>query len=287
MDVASLRRAAAWRLQVVPRRLSALKSRTRLVQEDLQLVSTVGYQLAARITRPANAGPLPGVVISPAIHQGIDVLETMRAPVTPQEIARLGYVVLTFDPAGRGKSWGEEDYGGPEHQDDLRVAIRHLLKTDGVNGQVGVLALSLGIAAAVGALATWPDELPVRWLLDWEGPCDREIITSGGTIMVPANGHALDDEGYWRPREAVRRVAQLRCGYVRIQADPDHAQPGEVRHAERMMHAAQAAQGKGLPWFQLNDHARNTLPPRPDWAPGGPFAANQTLLRKLKALKAG
>lgn len=251
-----------------------------LERVDVQFTSTVGYQLAGRITRPAGATSLPGLVVSPAIHQGRDGLDRLGSPVTAAELAALGYVVLSFDPAGRGDSWGEEDFGGPEHQDDLRRAIELCAKTEGVEGPVGVLSLSLGLAAAVGALTRHP-ELPVRWLVDWEGPCDRETITAGGTRMDPAAGHGLDDDDYWRPREAVRHVGQLRCGYVRLQALPDHAQPLELRHAERMMRAAQAG---SLPWFQLNDHPRGDVPARPGWLPGGSLGANRAILRKLAAL---
>jgi len=205
--------------------------------------------------------------------------------VSAAELAGTGYTVLTFDPAGRGKSWGEEDFGGPEHQDNIRAAFRAVRDDRGCNGHVGVLALSLGIAAATAALARWPD-LNARFLLDWEGPCDREIITSGGTIVTPAAGHALDDEGYWGPREAVAHVAKLRCPYIRVQALPDHAQPTEVRHALRMAHAAQRAQREGtLPWFQLNDHPRNEVPARPTWVDGGPIAASRTIRRKLSSLR--
>jgi hypothetical protein len=143
---------------------------------------------------------------------------------------------------------------------------------------VGVLSLSLGIAAAVGALAADPGI--ATWLLDWEGPSDREIITSGATLLAPSAGHAMTDDRYWHPREATRRLREIGCGYVRLQADPDHAQPGELRHAARMLHAA-----GGLPWFQVNDHPRGLHPGRPSWLRGGPLAANAAIVRKLGALR--
>lgn len=282
MNAASLQRAMQWRLQVVQRKAAGRLARKPLVREELTLLSTAGYQLSACLTRPVGQDRLPGVVLNPGIHQGRAEVEGYGAVVNAAEVARLGYVVLSFDPAGRGASWGEEDYGGPEHQDDLRVAVKHLLASPRCDGRVGVLSLSLGVASSVAALARWPEELRVRWLVDWEGPCDREIITSGGTILVPAKGHALDDEDYWTPREATRHVAALRCPYVRLQAFPDHAQPQELRHAQRMLHAA--AKG-ALPWFQLNDHPRNEIPPRPHWLAGGPWAANRAILRKLRTLR--
>ncbi len=280
MDAASLRRALSQRLQRLPRKFTQAR-KPDLDKQDVQFASTVGYQLSGRITRPDTEARAPGLVVSPAIHQGRAELERMGGPVTADELASVGYTVLTFDPAGRGDSWGEEDFGGPEHQDDLRRAVEHLARVTG--GPVGVLSLSLGLAAAVGALARHPD-LPVRWLVDWEGPCDRETITAGGTRMDPAAGHRLDDEDYWHSREAVRHVPKLRCGYVRMQALPDHAQPLELRHAERMMRTVQTG---SLPWFQLNDHPRGSVPSRPTWLDGGTLAANLALLRKLAALSAG
>lgn len=281
MDPSALRRSVEWRTHLAARRVAGLRRSVRVERQELRLLSAAGYPLAARIVRPTGAGPLPGVVVSPAIHQGRAELDTFVSAATAAEIAALGYAVLTFDPAGRGESWGEEDFGGPEHQDDLRVAIHALREAPGVDG-VGVVALSLGIVAAAGALVRYADELPVRWLVDWEGPSDREIVTTGGTILVPAAGHALTDEDYWRPREAVRHVGRLRCGYVRLQAWPDHAQGRDVRAAERMLRAAAAG---GLPWFQLNDHPRGNVPPRPNWLPGGYWAANRALLRKLADLR--
>ncbi|MDP2317589.1 MAG: CocE/NonD family hydrolase [Pseudomonadota bacterium] len=278
---ARARRSLEWRRHLLTRRIREIGAGPRLARTDLRLLSAAGYPLAARLTRPQGDDRLPGVVISPAIHQGLREVDTYASAVTAAEVARLGYAVLSFDPAGRGESWGEEDFGGPEHQDDLRVAILALLATPGVTG-VGVLSLSYGIVAAAGALSRYADELPVRWLLDWEGPCDREIITTGGTRLVPAAGHALDDEDYWRPREPVRHIGGVRCGYARLQAWPDHAQPDELRHAERMIRAGAAG---SVPWVQINDHPRGVLPPRPIWLAGGPLAANEAILRKLGDLR--
>ena len=282
MNSIALQRAAQWRLQVVQRKLAGRMSRVPVTHTESTVLSTAGYALSMRHTWPTNArGRLPGVVINPGIHQGRAEVEGYGAVVNAAEVARLGFVVASFDPAGRGESWGDEDYGGAEHQDDVRVVIKHLAADPKCDGTVGLLSLSLGIASSVGAAARWPTELPLRWLVDWEGPCDREIITSGGTILVPAAGHALDDDAYWVPREATRGVGQLGCGYVRIQALPDHAQPTETRHALRMMHAARAGT---LPWFQLNDHPRGEVPERANWVAGGPWASNRALLRKVRTL---
>ncbi len=268
-------------------RMGAARRGPAVRQEELQLRSTVGYQLSAAVHRvEALQGRLPAVVLCPGIDDDGGVFKGLLAPISADEVARLGFVALRFDPAGRGQSWGEEDFGGPEHQDDVAACVRYLATRPDVDPQrIGILCISLGVGMGVGA-ASLPD-LPVAWVLDWEGPCDREIITSGGTRMAPAAGHTLEDDLYWFPREAVRHVGKLRCPYVRLQAERDHAQPGETRHAMRMMHAAAQGQAAGtLPWFQINDHPRNEAPPRPQWLYGGVRASNRAILRKLKVLAA-
>lgn len=256
----------------------------RVVVEPVVLTSTSGYRLRAERHRTADGGTSrPGLVVSPAILQGVEGLRRWSSPVTAMELAQLGYDVLVHDPAGRGESWGDEDFGGPEHADGLRCAVRFLQGQPDV-AWVGVLSLSLGVCAASAALASWPDEMSARWLVDWEGPSDREVITTGGTRMAPAAGHTLEDDAYWAPREPVHTLMGVRCGYWRLQAAPDHAQKSDLRHAGRMIHAAAAAHASGtLPWFALNDHARNEAPARPRWLRGG--SANADVLRVLASLR--
>ena len=252
--------------------------------EALSLRSTVGYKIDAWIHQVEDPlGPRkPGLVLCPGIDDDSRVfLGSRGAPIGADEAARLGFVVLRFDPAGRGESWGEEDHGGPEHQDEVARAVHYLAARPEVDpGRVGVLAISLGVAMGVGGVAL--RGAPAAWVVDWEGPCDREIITAGGTRMDPAGGHAMTDEVYWRPREAVRHVGAMRAGYLRIQAEVDHAQPGELRHAMRMIEAA--ADGD-LPWFQLNDHPRGELPALPRWVGRGSLAANRALRQALRGLR--
>ncbi|MCK6502824.1 hypothetical protein L6R53_05405 [Myxococcota bacterium] len=274
-------------------RLAAASRGEAVSKEEVKLRSTVGYQLHAVVHRPTGGHPetapegrLPAVVLCPGIDDDGSVFDSLLAPISADEVARLGCVALRFDPAGRGRSWGEEDYGGPEHQDDVATCVRYLAgRADVDPRRIGILCISLGVGMGVGAAAR-PD-VDVAWVLDWEGPCDREIITAGGARMAPAAGHTLDDDVYWLPREAVRHLGRLRCPYVRLQAERDHAQPGETRHATRMLHAAAAAQAAGtLPWFQVNYHPRNELPPRPEWLRPGTLAARRALLRKLRVLTA-
>jgi hypothetical protein len=252
-----------------------------IARDRVTLRTEQGIQIEACVHRAAAAGREgPAVLLCPGIDDAGTVFDSWRAPISADEVAALGAIVLHFDPAGRGRSWGEEDYGGNEHQEDVAVAFEHLAGLDGVDARrIGVVAISHGSAMAIGALAR--RSLGARWIIDWEGPSDREIMTGGGAHMAPAAGHALGDDAYWAPREPVRHVDRLPCAYVRLQANPDHAQPGETRHATRMI---QAAASGALPWFQINDHPRNESPPRPNWLAPGTLAANRALLRKIRTL---
>ncbi len=204
------------------------------------------------------------------------MLERWRGPVHPREVATWGCSAVVLDLSGRGTSWGSESYGGEEHHLDVRAALRWMAREAGF-ARVGVLSLSLGASAVAGALAGEAG-LAAFWI-DWEGPSDREIITAGGTRMAPAQGHALTDDRYWYPREPVRHVGRVGVPYLRFQGARDHAQPGELRHAERMVRAAAAG---SLPWFQLNDHARGEVPSRPRWPAGGDWAAHRWIRARVR-----
>ena len=233
--------------------------------EPTPFTSAVGYRIAAWVHLPPGQGPFPAVVLCP---------DARDAAVTADEIAAAGVACLRFDPAGRGESWGEEDHGGPEHQDEVAAAARLLADRPDIDaGRIGLVGLGAGSVMAIGAAAL--AGAPAAWVLDWQGPSDRELHGAGDPAPAP------EDDTFWLPREPVRHVGALPCGYVRLQAEQDHARPDEVRHALRMGAAAAAG---GLPWFQINDHPRGMAPHRPRWLLPGRFFANRALLRKIVSL---
>jgi hypothetical protein len=261
-------------IQAVPRRAASRLAGVETVTEGVTVVSKSGYKIAAKIHRPIEAGRHFGVLLVPGTNDPGDVFLNWSQPINALELAGMGMVVMTFDPAGRGESWGEEDYGGVEHQDDVIAALTYLSDRTDTSG-LGVVSISLGLGMACGALANLPEGLDVSWFVDWEGPCDREIITSGGAMMAPAMGHSLHDDVYWIPREAVRHVGSIKCGYHRLQAVPDHAQPEETRHATRMMQHISTGEAD---WFKINDHPRGAVPDSVQWLKSGRLAANRAII---------
>jgi len=259
------------------------RSKVELCVHEIELRSSAGYRIAATLFVPAGAGPIPAVVLCPGSDHHRQAFYGRGAPIRASEVASLGCAVLIFDPSGRGESWGPEDFGGAEHQDNVVTAVRYLRSTSkiAVNG-IGLVGISLGVACAVGGARRLAESgHPVDWLIDWEGPCDQRTITANQTMNAPAMGHKSDDTSYWSAREAVRHVGHMRAGYLRLQADPDHAQPGELEHAMDMLRAANAG---GLPWIRLNAHPVGVLPHEPVWLRSGPLAANRALIRALQSL---
>lgn len=237
--------------------------------------STAGYPIEATLTLPtAGTAPFPVAILCPGIDDDGTVFTSLQTPIHPAELCQMGIAALHFDPTGRGKSWGEEDFGGAEHQDLVSGLLNALMEDDRIDSKrCAIIAISLGISMAVGGAIQ--AKRPPVFVLDWEGPSDREIMTSGGTRMAPAMGHKLSDDIYWHPREAARHVGNLPCGYVRLQAYRDHAQGLEHRHMWRMLRAVKG----GAPWFQLNDHPINHLPERPIFLPSKRLASHDAILR--------
>ncbi len=279
MEMQLLEPTTVARLRRVERSVLRLARRLRggeMEVLDLSLTSTAGYTLAARLFLPLKGTALPGVVLCPDQNDGMEALLAGEAPVSPAGLCRLGFAVLVFDPAGRGASWGEEDQGGPEHQDNVAVAWRTLSEVSRVDAaRVGIVGLGAGSFMAVGAaasLGTAP-----HWVLDWEGPADRDTVvsTQGDGVL------GTDDETWWRDRAASGLVRRLMCPYARLQAEDDHTCPGELRHALRMMWSCDEA---GLAWFQINDHPPGEATGRPVWLASGVLAARHALHRKMLAL---
>lgn len=170
-------------------------------------------------------------------------------------MASAGIVAVTFDPDGRGKSTGQEDYNGYKQQDGLAAVIRFVATLPEVDAQqIGVATYSYGITMGSGALARYPD-LPVKFLIDWEGPAGRNYTTTGCVANRPGGiqWQPCSDNAWWSEREAVNFIGKLRVPYQRIQSEKDHVQPTNA-HAVDMINAAIKG---GVPWVRLNDYPPN------------------------------
>ncbi len=222
---------------------------------------TSGAQLRVHVYMPENAveSPFPALVLVPGGNgSSADFRKPGRTAIPI--FTGSGFAVVLFDPDGRGESSGEEDYNGFTQQDGLAAVIEFAASLPEVDtSQIGVVSYSYGITMASGALARHPD-LPVRFLIDWEGPANRD--DTGGCDGAGL-GHlqevaSCDDEAFWAEREAATFARSLRIPYLRLQSEKDHVQP-DYTHALLMVNNATAVEygGNGQsPWTRLNN-----LPP--------------------------
>ncbi len=272
------------------KRLRAHVTAARVRTEEQWLTLADGTRIYAHVHVPPAADRLPGVLVLPGLEGAGTDFDGYSSVITADEVAALGCVCVHVDPPGTGRSWGEYDYAGPECQGATRAALEFVCRDIRVDpARVGVLGISLGVAMAAPVVADHGVRLGVRWFLDWEGPGDRRVITSFGRIMIPAMGHGLDDEEYWRPREAVRHVGRIPCPYLREQSVQDHAQGDHTGHAVDMVNAALEGD---CPRVELNGvHLTRPLGPRtlPEvaWRAAGRRAANRQLLETLAGLLGG
>jgi pimeloyl-ACP methyl ester carboxylesterase len=223
---------------------------------------TSGAQLFVRIIHPQGweGAALPALVLVPGGSSWSS--DFTDPPNRGQTIADGGYTVVVFDPDGRGSSGGEENDNGFVQQDGLAAVVSFAATLAEVDSsQIGMVSYSFGITMAAGALARYPD-LPVRFLLDWEGPADRNDTGGCDESRV---GHlqfmSCDDEEFWGEREAATFARDLQMPYQRLQCEQDHAQP-DSEHTLLMVANATAVEygGNGrAPWTRLNDLEPNTV----------------------------
>lgn len=243
----------AWRRR---RELAALLQRPLLPTrwEEHWIPVDGGTRVHAHLHRPVDADAFPGVVMVPGgASKGTDYDRGrfLRA----DELASLGFLVVHYDPRGRGRTGGREDHWGTVHQDELAQVLRWLGGHDDLSPQgLAVFSISIGITMASGALARHPDP-QARLLFDWEGPSSRAITTRQDTHK-PLAGFPMSNDAFWREREAVAFIGAITCGYYRFQGAVDHVQGRFKGHALELVNAA--TRGRAA-WTRCNDNPLNLL----------------------------
>jgi alpha/beta superfamily hydrolase len=211
-----------------------------------------GAKIYAHLHRPATPGRYPCVIFVPGgASAGTDYDRTTE--VTAEDVAALGFTVLHYDPAGRGKTKGREDFWGTLHQEELAHIANYCADLAVVApDDIGILSFSIGIAIAVGALARYA--MPVRYLFDWEGPSNRFNITKQDTHK-PLRDFPTTNHAFWSEREPSRFMGDVPCGYFRYQCETDHLQGASKGHALELL--TLAARGKAA-WTRCNDNPADT-----------------------------
>ncbi|MFO0752369.1 MAG: prolyl oligopeptidase family serine peptidase [Thermodesulfovibrionales bacterium] len=230
-----------------------------------------GNNIYVRLAYPSSSSgtsKYPAVVIVPGgLSGGTTFLDDGLS-----DLAERGYIVVTFNPQGRGSgeegdltSEGEEDFDGYVHQDDLKSVIEDVMQDPNVDaGSIGVVSYSYGITLAAGCLARHP-ELNVKFLIDYEGSSESytsmgdpwlldtvetndktkrlyELFGHLSTEMDPSPANVR----WWAERQALAYIGSVKTAYLRIQSQWDHMQPPSVDYRDGFDHPPQ--------WYR-NKHA--------------------------------
>lgn len=252
---------------------------TDIAHQEVHLINpTSGARLWAAVSHPSDASPnrkYPAVVFVPG---GLGFGSQIAHGPQVAEIASAGFVIGCFDPDGRGRSEGRENWNGKVHQDGLHAFLKQIAGLPFVDQtNVGVVSSSLGVALAAGALGRHPDNPPIKYFIDIEGPSDRFYITKNNDphFLRIFAGRTTDDKAWWVEREAVNSIRDVVCPYLRIQHERDHVHGENKQHALDMIVAATCSQrgGKGRsPWTRINgkENPPNriyTVDSPPKWLP--------------------
>jgi hypothetical protein len=198
-------------------------------------VVTTSIAAKGRILKPAAcqaASPCPGVVVVP----DRDVTPLPDYIGAAQKLAAEGYVVLLYNPPGRGqgsdKSTGTGDYGGSQDQAVAYEAMKLMLnfpyvkKISDTSVAAGYLAIGYGLVpiAKVIALHAQATLAKMLFVIDVEGPTDRCAIAE--SPANPAKGITGDGPG----------VTDAACWFLLSSGD------GTATHSEKY-----PAGSEGLP----------------------------------------
>jgi peptidoglycan/xylan/chitin deacetylase (PgdA/CDA1 family) len=252
----------------------------KAVEQELLLVnSTSGAELWATVFHPDDASEqrkYPAVVFIPG---GMGFGSSAARSPMPAEFTRTGFVLGLFDPDGRGRSRGWENWNGKVHQDGLHDFLKRIASIPFVDkNNIGVVSSSLGLAMAAGALGRYPSDPPVKYFIDIEGPTDRFYITGKDNPWIRGafGGRTTDDVEWWVEREAVRTIPNMVCPYLRLQWEHDHVHGPDKGHAMDIINATTSAKhgGKGKSeWTRINgpENPPNTVFTKdkpPQWIAG-------------------
>ena len=264
---------------------------SRIRREEIWLTNESGYRIHAHLHEPADDLPRPGVVLVPGRGLNGAVFCSRPYLLSADELALNGIRAVHFDPVGRGRSWGHDDFCGVEGQDSLRAVLEFVHTLRRVERQhVGIVSFSSGLCLAAPCLAREGQRLGTSFLLDWEGPASRHEILRGGPLPPAARSAvASDSERFWALREPIEWIGKVPCRYVRVQAKNDHSMGvGGQQAALRLL--AEATRGTAAStrlWGNPADTAwRPEQVEQLRWAPDNTGDLHRLLLRTTLELAA-
>jgi pimeloyl-ACP methyl ester carboxylesterase len=229
---------------------------------------TSGSKLYVKIyPSPLSMTQIPTIIFIPG-GTGDSAMFTDQIPggSAAEQFVNAGFHAIVFDPEGRGKSEGEEDFNGHIGQDGL-YAVTKFIEAFPTVGDIGYLSQSYGVTLAAGVLARYKDG-PGIFLIDWEGPANRNDTTVGcnsdnqeDSQQRGPQDRSCTDDAYWAEREAEVFASEIIVPYHRVQSLKDHVQPDPSNAVDMIRaatHSNYGGNGKS-PWTRLNDFTPNEI----------------------------
>jgi len=246
--------------------------------EELFVTAENGARLYVQIHRPPgfSKNKKYPILVYSAPRSGTG--GTMKAGCIKdvKDILRENIIFCTFDYEGAGKSENSNPNNtglGPRLFKDLHAVLKYVYSLPEVEkDNIGIISFSGGCIAASWVLAHHPDDPPVKYWVDVEGPSDRYVITGAvaGTEIPSIGGSrktgreravdmygGFDNDEIWKPLEACRYVKDIHCRFLVVQAEVDHVQNWFFGHAIQMLNAA--LRGGNCPWTRCNSGPVNAV----------------------------
>jgi len=176
-------------------------------------------------------------------------------------VLSLGIIAFSFTEE---KFIERRDRLGSTYRDNLHAVLKSVYSLPYVRkDNIGLISFSGGCIPAAACLAEYPDDPPVKYWIDGEGPSDRYVVCcaiAGSEAKIrglSGNEMAKSDDDFWMPREAFRYMDRVKCRYLRLQAEIDHVQKWFYGHAIQMLNAA--VRGGSCPWTRCNSGPVNVI----------------------------
>ena len=131
------------------------------------------------------------------------------AIITGEELAQNNWNVISLDLSGRGDSWGNEDWGGYEHQDQVAQQLQRIPN----NSKIVVCAFGAGLNTAVRGINL--SNIHIEAFIDIEGIPNKEILQR--LPNKPKESEKSMD--YWSIRTCDTILSDISFPYYRIQGE--------------------------------------------------------------------
>lgn len=236
--------------------------------EKKEWQTDTGYKYHTHHWKPTKkTEKIRNLILVPDWHKDGSCFLDHGEIITGFELAHQGWSVISIDFCGRGNSWGNDDWGGFEHQEQLAQQ----LKLCGEN----VVVISFGASLNTSIRGVLLSGKDLKYFIDVEGIPSKEIL-----LRLPnCPKSQTKSEDFWEHRTCESAISDFPYPYHRLQGEIDQNLPDDLRHARLSIRNANKAH------FRLNHHPMSVKPSRPKWLRYGRFGLHRSVIEILQTLQ--